>query len=771
MSAKLNNLKYGQSVDINSDYAVVGNPSSFLLDPVNVGTGSVVVSARNFETNQFSQIAELKKNYSIYATEVLLAIDTGSFNVLLDADTNNTYGLDIAIDDGSDIVIPGSDGYGTAVAVSSSVLAIGCPYVYYTLSSGPTVFKHTGSVEIFDLTDINSTATASYIIYNSSSVDLGDTFGESVAIEGNTLVVGSSESNSTYGASYIYTQSAITNDWLLYQTLVGSEAGNLYGGVVRIDPSGSKKILIGHKSTGSFGVDLYEFNSGTTLWEKTVTFTEDKTITGSLNFIDSPTVVVLSDTASNYGHSVDIYDNYVVIGAPNDMFYYEYDGSGTIRNRGAVYFYHNCSEGQNWTLLNKSFGNDKLPKSNKFGSNVNIYNNFATAININDILTHSSSYITNTLNKKYDCNPLDAEIDLLGQCAVYQLNTASVLSPSWDIKTVIDKRKTYGYPYVSFGFDAGIQDDYIIVGAPLFLADPEAILSASSAAKGYAYIYNLNDLKTDVQVGNVFYRDGKIVLSNSGSMFDGLLRDSSNPGYSAYDITYKSQLTVYEKQIVCRIEPGEFNYTTNPTALILNEFEYDIDKNNFFDFIDLDLICRYISLSIYNDELWYDHINLSESDKDWIEYYYEKHNLYDKPTYYLTQYSDYLKSIYPSFDVDGNKKININDINLMWKYFLKSITVDDVFKYIDIKSTRKSMESIMSYLDGKTGRLNYGKIKPEFFEFNYSSSIDKTGSYIAPFITTIGLYNGADLVAVAKLGTPIKNGGEFPLNFLIKWDI
>jgi hypothetical protein len=42
---------------------------------------------------------------------------------------------------------------------------------------------------------------------------------------------------------------------------------------------------------------------------------------------------------------------------------------------------------------------------------------------------------------------------------------------------------------------------------------------------------------------------------------------------------------------------------------------------------------------------------------------------------------------------------------------------------------------------------------------------------LAPYITTVGLYNGPYLVAVGKLGTPIKNGGEFPINILVKWDI
>ena len=77
----------------------------------------------------------------------------------------------------------------------------------------------------------------------------------------------------------------------------------------------------------------------------------------------------------------------------------------------------------------------------------------------------------------------------------------------------------------------------------------------------------------------------------------------------------------------------------------------------------------------------------------------------------------------------------------------------------------------MNYLDVKTSKVNPSYINPEFFGYQYSSSIDNTGSYLAPYITTVGLYNGPYLVAVGKLGTPIKNGGEFPINILVKWDI
>ena len=61
--------------------------------------------------------------------------------------------------------------------------------------------------------------------------------------------------------------------------------------------------------------------------------------------------------------------------------------------------------------------------------------------------------------------------------------------------------------------------------------------------------------------------------------------------------------------------------------------------------------------------------------------------------------------------------------------------------------------------------------KAEFGVYEYSSSIDPTGSYLAPYITTIGLYdNNMDMVAVAKLATPIKSTPDLPVNFLVRID-
>ena len=58
-----------------------------------------------------------------------------------------------------------------------------------------------------------------------------------------------------------------------------------------------------------------------------------------------------------------------------------------------------------------------------------------------------------------------------------------------------------------------------------------------------------------------------------------------------------------------------------------------------------------------------------------------------------------------------------------------------------------------------------------FDDYNVSGSVDQTGSYLAPMITTIGLYdNDLNMIAVAKLPQPIKSMHDYPVNFIIRFD-
>ncbi len=425
--------------------------------------GFVDISKYSSTTDEYETLFAIKKYVSDF-NSFLLADSSSLDTIILNADTSsNVNGLNFELDINNNLYYYG-DAYGISVALSSSLIAIGCPFYYYSVSSTSTVL--TGScVDIYDLKTYNSSSNKYplYTITNSfDSTFSNSTFGESISLvysdllNASVLVVGSSTYNSNLGSVYIYTQS-LNNNYLHYQTLNGSVSNGYFGGVVKIDPSGSNRIVVGNKSTGS-AVYVYELNTTTNQWELNDTLEQDRTITGSLNFIDTqPYFPGIQPSGSNYGNSVSIYGDTILIGSPNDMYYYEWSGSTVLRNRGSVYFWKKCSDATDWFLLQKSFGDENILESNNLGFSENIYNNKAIATSVRDIRTYCTNYIYNTLFKRFDCNPNDDIIDTLGQFVIYNQFTSSV-SSSWQIESVFTKKKEYGFPYSNFGYSSAIYD-------------------------------------------------------------------------------------------------------------------------------------------------------------------------------------------------------------------------------------------------------------------------------------------------------------------------
>ena len=88
-------------------------------------------------------------------------------------------------------------------------------------------------------------------------------------------------------------------------------------------------------------------------------------------------------------------------------------------------------------------------------------------------------------------------------------------------------------------------------------------------------------------------------------------------------------------------------------------------------------------------------------------------------------------------------------------------------KYIKKKSTLENGD----ILDYRFASNYTSSVSGGFEHYDLSGSVDSTGSFLAPFITTIGLYDdNCDLVAVAKLPQPIKSEPDIPVNFIVRFD-
>ena len=78
---------------------------------------------------------------------------------------------------------------------------------------------------------------------------------------------------------------------------------------------------------------------------------------------------------------------------------------------------------------------------------------------------------------------------------------------------------------------------------------------------------------------------------------------------------------------------------------------------------------------------------------------------------------------------------------------------------LDIKRKESFIGSVSSSISGS------------WDDYFTSASVDPTGSYLTPFITTIGLYDDSgDIVAIAKLPKPIKNLPDYDMNFIVRFD-
>lgn len=624
-------------------------------------------------------------------------------------------------------------------------------------------------------------------------------FGYAVSINSQWLAIGSPwESGS--GKVYIYQQTGTTQaSWSLFQTLSapsGYGFGDQFGSALCLNKatgSYSSSLVVGSNKMSQSRVFTYDFNG--TSFQSAFTLSPDYHTIYPLTFY--PTLPVTSalypNTADHFGFSVAAYKDTIVVGAPTDRYIYEYSGS-SLYQQGAVYFFERCpNPAKGYTLVKKSYGDSKILTNNQLGFSVGIYNNYA-AVGSPKINVDSSSicYLRGTLFQGNYCGE-DSQNTVDGQFLLFQQVTSSILpdtsGKTWDIVNTYQIKKRIMEPYRDYGFSVDVSDSFVMVGAPFIISGSNRIMDLSPGTgsftgsidsigdlSGKAYIYNLKNLRTNFYVGNVFYRNGKMVIMSSGSAFDGLLLVNPSQGDYEYDVNFTSKQVVFEKQVVCAVDIGEFNVSTNPSSIVLPSASFDINRNGIFDFQDADVLLSYMKYkstegSGHPDTNWSASIINTNTDEE-ISVYSMWANLYGTGSgaLFTSSYSYINNNLFTSLDVNEDNRIDTNDMLILWKYFINRLTQKNYETYITPSSKKKFLSQVLDFLNHKAMKGVAPSINPNFFDYRRLSQSDPTGSYLAPYVTSIGLYDGADLVAVAKLGSPIKITPDFPMNFIIKID-
>ena len=868
------NQNYGSVVVTNGDLVAIGNPPSDTYTSCEgfSKVGQVfLIKKDSFKTN-YSVSKILKKkifpengNLATYYTEqsssaaltASLIIESGSIN---DSPGSN---CDFIIVESNNLKVNQSN-YGSAIDLSTYFLAVGDTSV-----SSSYYLGHTSSFACVDIFKINpnytfdntkgiipSSAGNSISVdeYNISDIpfcsitgSISKKFGSSVSITNNYLAVGSPNYNNGRGAVYIYKYTDADCTYSSPQILTCSviEYPHQYGFgySISLDKKNEGTLVVGSNQLSQSNVYLFSGSLNLNNWKLSQVLSQN---TSSQYYTIQNTNFELIPSGSQintrYGYAVSLYDTTLAVGAPNDLVYWEYSGSKTLRQRGSVYVYNNqqCPDDKNcgFQLITKLYGDDVTFKDNLFGYSVSTFDKKILIGSPKPYFPFSSLFISSSINY-YDLtfNQYDfGESTYCGQTLLYAVTGSVVRQMTTD---PISKRKEIGKPFTAYGYSVSLSDTNLVIGAPIplnedfYLSAPlitesgsrsdltylltssyqseDCIITSSfvylqmedclscnggpisgafsgvcdnlivfadeqgeyayAASKifGKSYIYNMSDLQTNFNVGNVFYNTNKLIINNTGSVLNNLTLDPTDFNNTYLYMKYNSQLTLHEKQYICTIEPGEFNVSTNPTAITSSMFDYGVINTDIFNFDNLDIILRYINtrITVNNSEKWWDNFVSGDIDESIFNFYSSSY--YDYESNRLT---NELKSKCSSlnFDVNGDGTANYQDGSAIWKYFIQDFTINNYQNYLNPRSRRNNYDDMISFLNEKTGKSNKKLVKQEFFEYNYSSSLDPTGSYLAPYITTVGLYSGTELVAIAKLAQPIKNTGEIPINIVIKWD-
>ena len=235
------------------------------------------------------------------------------------------------------------DQFGFAVSISGDMVIVGS-------NLDDDNGNNSGSAYIYELT--GGSWVESKIIPSDGAA--GDKFGHTVSLSGNIAIVGSVEDDdngNNSGSAYIY---ELTNGvWVEAQKLSASDAAadDQFGYAVSID--GNVVVIgarfddknINDQNSGS----AYVFENNGTNWSETQKLTASD-----------------ADGFAVFGFSVDVSNNYIVIGSP----YRDYGVSYT--NSGASYVFEN--NGTNWTEIQLLTASDEASYDN-FGYSVSISDN------------------------------------------------------------------------------------------------------------------------------------------------------------------------------------------------------------------------------------------------------------------------------------------------------------------------------------------------------------------------------------------------------------
>ncbi len=269
----------------------------------------------------------------------------------------------------------GNDDFGFSVAISGNTVVVGAPGD----NSGSGIY-HAGSAYVYELHGGGATLTDTI---NNPTPWNSDEFASTIAIDGSTVVVGGSFTESVY----IYGVGSIYDGAILTATIPNPTPSTLIFGMTQTVAVSGDTILVGAYSDDTAAEDsgkvfVYGLSSGSpvltaTILHPTPEYSDwfgnavaikgalavigamgDRTLEtaeGSVHLFDlsGGTISPISDLngplGGEFGSSVSVSENFIVVGAP-----YQLDGGGSQAGAAYVHFLsnHQAYAGGPYTVLN-----------------------------------------------------------------------------------------------------------------------------------------------------------------------------------------------------------------------------------------------------------------------------------------------------------------------------------------------------------------------------------------------------------------------------------
>jgi len=312
----------------------------------------------------------------------------------------------------------------------------------------------------------------------------------------------------------------------------------------------------------------------------------------------------------------------------------------------------------------------------------------------------------------------------------------------------------------SVEYKTGLTSERFLSGSAKIISIPQ-IYVGEGIKKGSIFLKdeNLNLNYTDTGEGNLILDNGDIV---NFITFDNETGDATFLDFlgNSYDINV--DVINFETAQISGTYQGQ-PFTALMTFFNLESGEMLVDD---FEFLNAEASEQPAGNVFYNQGL----IVLTRRSNELLNGDWD---LSFKSTKTIYEY-EYLLIVNPDeFNISQNPSA-IKEVGFEYEYITGS---DGKIYKVNTKTGARYIRKKMELENGEVLDFRYGSsvnsaVSGGFEHWDLSGSVDTTGSFLTPFITTIGLYDDdMELVAVAKLPQPIKSEPDFPVNFIVRFDI